>query len=334
MRKIEMFCERIKDKLGASECVSFSGKVEAVTALFEAIELGDRDCVFLSALAPSYIVRAILVCGAIPVFCDVTADSFVIDHKSLSEAVRSIVNVEKLYPRAVIAEHLCGLPFSVRAVRDVCDRMGLILVEDCGSGFGGTWDSELCGGFGDYSLISLGGSTVFRTGGNGCLVTANGANELGALIGSCDGFGWDSADDIYAEGLLASVDEMPARLAANEAALAEITSVMKESDFWLRRGGGRQKSSCTGTIVIAQSEAHCDAAVGSFEKKGLSDFVRKLHVHRRACFDHGCRGFKMLENASALAPRAFAVDIAGAVSAGKFDLLKAQMKYIADNIHE
>lgn len=334
MSKIDDFCERIKNKLGASECMSFSGKVEAVTALFEAIELGDRDCVYMSALAPSYIVRAVIVCGAVPVFCDVTADGFVIDHKSLGEAVRSTVNVDKLYPRAVIAGHMCGLPFSVRAVRELCDRMGLILIEDCGSGFGGTWDGAPCGGFGDYSLISLGKSSVFGTGGSGCLVTANGVNELGALIGSCDGCGWDSADGIYGDELLSSADQMETRLGANEAALAEITAVMKESDFWMSRGGGRQKSSCCGTIVIAQSESQCEAAVAGFEKAGLSEYVRKLHVHRRACFEHGCRGFKMLENASALAPRAFAVDIAGAVNSGRFADLKVQMRYVAETIHE
>ncbi|MBQ9901561.1 MAG: DegT/DnrJ/EryC1/StrS family aminotransferase [Clostridia bacterium] len=334
MNKMELFCDKIKNMLGASECLSFSGKVEAVTALFEAIELGERDCVYLSALVPSYIVRAVLICGAVPVFCDVTADGFVIDHKSLGEAVRSTVNVDKLYPRAVVAGNMCGLPFPVRAVKDICDRMGLILIEDCGCGFGGSWDGAPSGSFGDYSLISLGNSSLFGTGGSGCLVTANGANELTALIETCDGSAWDTADGIYADRLLASAEELSGRLAANESALAEITSIMKESDFWLSRGGGRQKSSCCGTIVIAQSEAHCQAAVDCFEKKGLSDFVRKLHVHRRACFEHGCRGFKTLENASALAPRAFEVDIAGAVNAGKFDALTAQMTYIAKNIHE
>ena len=334
MSKIELFCESIKKKLGASECMSFSGKVEAVTALFEAIELGDRDCVYLSALAPSYIVRAVIGCGAVPVFCVVTADGFVIDNKSLSEAVRSTVNVDKLYPRAVIAEHLCGLPFSVRAVRDICDRMGLILIEDCGSGFGGTWDGAQCGSFGDYSLISLGQSSVFGTGGSGCLVTANGVNELGALIGTCDGCGWDTADGMYADALLSALEAVPERLGANEAALAEISSIMKDSDFWMSRAGGRQKSSCCGTIVIAQNEAQCEAAVAGFDEAGLAAFAKRLHVHRRACFERSCRGFKMLENASALAPRAFAVNIAGAVSSGKLGELKEQMRYIVDNIHE
>lgn len=319
---ISLFCEEIRKRLDASECRSFSGKVESITALFEAIQLGAKDCVYLSALAPGYIVRAVIACGAIPVFCDVTADGFVMDHKSLAEAVRQTVSEDKLYPRAVIAEHFCGLPFPIRAIRDVCDRMGLFLIEDCGFGFGCSWDGMECGRFGDYALISLGVSSVFGSGGSGCLVAANGANEFGRLIGVCDGSGWDTADEIYGQELLDSLQKIPRVLSEAESAVVDITDTVKKSDFWMSRGGGRQKSSCSAAVLIAQSEACRDAAVAAMESVGMPEYVRKLHIHRRACFEHGCRGFKTLENASALAPRAFAVDIFRALHTGKVDRLK------------
>lgn len=319
---ISLFCEEIRKRLDASECRSFSGKVESITALFEAIQLGAKDCVYLSALAPGYIVRAVIACGAIPVFCDVTADGFVMDHKSLAEAVRQTVSEDKLYPRAVIAEHFCGLPFPIRAIRDVCDRMGLFLIEDCGFGFGCSWDGMECGRFGDYALISLGVSSVFGSGGSGCLVAANGANEFGRLIGVCDGSGWDTADEIYGQELLDSLQKIPRVLSEAESAVVDITDTVKKSDFWMSRGGGRQKSSCSAAVLIAQSEACRDAAVAAMESGGMPEYVRKLHIHRRACFEHGCRGFKTLENASALAPRAFAVDIFRALHTGKVDRLK------------
>ena len=319
---ISLFCEEIRKRLDASECRSFSGKVEGITALFEAIQLGAKDCVYLSALAPGYIVRAVIACGAIPVFCDVTADGFVVDHKSLAEAVRQTVSEDKLYPRAVIAEHFCGLPFPIRAIRDVCDRMGLFLIEDCGFGFGCSWDGMECGRFGDYALISLGVSSVFGSGGSGCLVAANGANEFGRLIGVCDGSGWDTADEIYGQELLDSLQKIPRVLSEAESAVVDITDTVKKSDFWMSRGGGRQKSSCSAAVLIAQSEACRDAAVAAMESGGMPEYVRKLHIHRRACFEHGCRGFKTLENASALAPRAFAVDIFRALHTGKVDRLK------------
>ena len=331
--KMELFCEEMRKRLGASECRSFSGRVEAVIALFDAIQLGAKDCVYLSALTPGYIVRAIIACGAIPVFCDVTPDGFVLDHRVLTEAVRQTVNEDKLYPRAVIADHFQGFPCSMGAVKGLCDRMGLLLIENCGNGFGCLWDHKECGCFGDYSLISLGKSSVFGTGGSGCLAVANGQSALGSLIGNCDGSGWDSADGIYSEELLKSLEEIPQRLARAQAAIDEIRDTLNESDFWLQSGGGKQKSSCAGTVVVAQSEALCDAAMTRFANAGLLEYVSRIHVHHRTCFDHGCRGFKTLENASVLGPRSLAVDIFGSISGGRIDGVKRCMKKIVANIH-
>lgn len=331
--KIELFCDRIKERLGAAECMSFSGRVEGITALFDAIQLGNKDCVYLSALSPGYIVRAILACGAVPVFCDVTADGFVLDHRALAEAVRQTVNEDKLYPRAVVADHFMGMPCSMSAILDLCDRMGLILIENCGNGFGCAWDRTECGHFGDYSLISLGISSVFGTGGSGCLAVANGRNELAGLIGNCDGSGWDPIDGIYADRLLASLDTIPDRFAQAEAMLDVIREAVSESDFWLCRGGGKQKSSCSGTVVVARTEKLCEAALDMFAAAGLSDYIRKVHVHHRACFERGCRGYKTLENAPALAPRAFTIDIYGALNSGKAEDVKKCINFITSNIH-
>ena len=267
---ISDFCEKFRERHGAAECRSFSGRVEALAALFDAMQLGPRDCVFVPALVPSEVVRIILFFGASPVFCDVTAESFCLDHRSLENAVRSVMNVERLYPRAVIAEHFCGLPFPIRAIRDVCDRMGLFLIEDCGFGFGCSWDGMECGRFGDYALISLGVSSVFGSGGSGCLVAANGANEFGRLIGVCDGSGWDTADEIYGQELLDSLQKIPRVLSEAESAVVDITDTVKKSDFWMSRGGGRQKSSCSAAVLIAQSEACRDAAVAAMDRASMS----------------------------------------------------------------
>ena len=331
--RIGDFCEKIKEMCGAAECRSFSGRVESITALFESIELGPKDCVYLSALASSEVVRAILNFGAVPVFCDVMPDSFTIDHRSLDYQVKQTINVDQLYPRAVIADDFCGMPFSLKAVKDICDRMGLILIEDCGRGFGGSWEGKACGTMGDYTLISLGESSVFGTGGSGCLVLAGKGNNMENHIRACEGGGYQTADDIYAAQLGDSVTKLPETLALAAKSFSHIAAIMTESDFWLQRGSGRQKSSCAGTVVTAQGEAQCEAALASFEAAGLSRYARRLHVHRKSCFEHGCRGLKNIENASAVAPRSFEVDILGAVNSGKFEELAAEMEYIARNIH-
>lgn len=328
------FCEKMKERHGAAECRSFSGRMEALVALFDVMQLGQKECVFVSALAPSDLVRAILFFGGVPVFCDVTPDSFCMDHRSLENAVRQTVSADKLYPRAVIAENVCGVPFQLKAVRNVCDRMGLILVEDCGSGYGGVSDETLCGSVGDYAVIGLGDATVFGTGGSGCLLNAFEGSPLSANMRSCDQAGYQSADPIYADELIHSLDTLPARLEENLRALGELEEILRDSDFWVQRHSGRQKPSATGTVVVAPDAPLLEEALRCLSDAGLFSYVRKLHAHGKSCFDRCGRGLKNAENAAAVAPRAIAVDIRGAIRDGRLTELLDCFREIALRVRE
>lgn len=334
-QSVRLFSEKIKQKLGAAECMAFSGNVESVEALFEAFQLGQKDCVYVSALTPCRILKAIISRGAVPMLCDVTPDSLTMDHRALDAAVRQTVESEQLYPRAVIADHFCGMPFALKPVKAVCDRMGLILIENCGEDFGGMSDGVLCGSAGDYALISLGGSSVFGTGGNGALVVSMGDSPLTDGIRFCDGETYQTVDPIYGEKLLSAYDRMDDTLLQSRAAAKAIDDALADSDFWIQRGGNsRQKSSFGALAMIAQSDGHCERAVAFLKGEKLGDFVRPLHVHRRACFDKGCRGFKNIENAGALAPRAFRVDIFGALHTGRMDELLRGIEKMGKEIRE
>lgn len=334
-RMIEQLIQKMTERLGASEAMAFSGRVESLTALFEAFQLGPRDCVYLSALAPSSVVKAVMACGAVPMLCDVTPDSLTIDHRALEAAVKQTIAAEQLYPRAVIADNFCGMPFALKPVKSVCDRMGLVFIEDCGECFGGTSDGLPCGSVGDYSLISLGRSSAFGTGGSGALVISFGESPLRDGIAFCDGDAYQSIDEIYGEALLTAFDGLDRVLERSRAAAKHIDDVLSDSDFWIQRGSNnRQKSSFGALAIIAQSEEHGARAVAFLQNAGLAAYVRPLHVHRRACFDKGCRGFKTIENAAALAPRAFRVDIFGALHAGELDGLMAAVDKMAKEIHE
>lgn len=328
------FCERMKERHAASDCRSFSGRMEALVALFDVMQLGAKDCVFVSALAPSDVVKAVQFFGGVPVFCDVTPDSFCIDHRSLENAVRQVVSVDRLYPRAVIAENFCGVPFSLRAVKNVCDRMGLILIEDCGNDYGGESDGILCGSVGDYSIIGLGDSTVFRTGGSGCLLTASAGNPLSEHMKSCDLAGYQSADRIYADELINALDALPGRLEENLRVLGEFEKILSESDFWIQRYSGRQKPSGTAAVIVAPGTELREAALQCMSDAGLFGYARKLHAHTKSCFDRCGRGLKNIENATAIAPRAFAVDIGQAANDGALPELLNCFRNIAENIHE
>lgn len=331
----EAFIKKMTERLGAAECMTFSGRTESLTALFEAFQLGARDCVYVSALAPCRVIKAIIACGAVPMLCDVSPDSLTIDHRALEAAVRQTIAGEQLYPRAVIADNFCGMPFALKPVKSVCDRMGLVFIEDCGECFGGTSDGIPCGSAGDYSLVSLGKSSVFGTGGSGAMVFSFGESPLCDGIVFCDGDEYQPIDDIYGEKLNQAFDRIDDVLTESRAAALTIDDALSDSDFWIQRGGNsRQKSAFGKLAIIAQSDEHCARAVDFLTGAGLAPYVKPLHVHRRACFDKGCRGFKTIENAAALAPRAFCVDIFGALHAGALDRLTAGIVGMAKEIRE
>lgn len=332
---VDAFVNKMKEKLGAEECVSFSSVGESVDALFEAFQLGPRDCVYVSALAPCRTIRAILARGAVPMLCDVTPDSLTIDHRALEAAVRHTLESENLYPRAVIADHFCGMPFAVKPLKAVCDRVGLVFIENCGEWFGGTSDGVLCGTSGDYALFSVGGSSVFGTGGSGALAVSFGDSPLAEGLICCDGEEIGGIDPIYGDALLVALDRTDDVLAQSRAAAAAIDNALAGSDFWLQRAvNSRQKSSFGGLAVIAQSEEHAGRAIAFLREAGLGAYVSALHVHRRACFPKHCKGFQVIENASALAPRAFRLDIFGALHAGVKNALLQGVGQMANDIRE
>lgn len=330
---MQAFCERFRDRLGATGCLSFSGRVESVVALLDRLELGGRDCVYLSALAPGEVVRGVLASGASAVLCDVTPDGLTMDYRALETMVKKAVAGGHVYPRAVIADHFGGVPFAARAIKSFCDRMGLILIEDCGDTYGGSADGAPCGTIGDYALFSMGRSSVFGTGGTGSLLVIQDGTLPCDRPVFCDGGGYQTADEIYAAPLLASLDRIDEVLASVRASAERISAMFAESDFWLQRSGGRQISSHARLTLIGQSEQHSARAVSLLESAGLGHLVRRVHVHNRDCFKAGCGGFKN-PNGQAVAPRAFSVDLFGALHAGETAVLEAQMAVIAERVRE
>ncbi len=324
---MDLFCDKIKSMTGAAECVPFSGRFESVAALFDIIQLEARDCVYLSILAPRELIRTVIMCGAVPVFCDVVPDSLTLDPKVLENLVRHTISEGSLYPRAVIADNFCGMPFAARNIKSICTRFGLILIEDCGKNFGGVSDIGLCGTTGDYSLIMLGGSSVFGTGGNGSLLLANGTNSAAEYItANACGEMYQSVDEIYAGALVDSLDKFDETLNQSKEIANEIDDIAAEFECWVQRGGNKQKSSFGSIVVITQEESKCRQIVNVLGESDVAQYVKPVHAHVRNCFGNTSRGFKDIVNGTSIAPRAFILDIFGAVHSGHADKLIEQFK--------
>ncbi|MEW9857041.1 DegT/DnrJ/EryC1/StrS family aminotransferase [Novosphingobium sp. M1R2S20] len=108
----------------------------------------------------------VVAVGATPVFADIEANGLTIDPASVERMVSQ-------RSRAILCVHLGGRPCNMTALRDVADRHGLWLIEDCAQAHGGTFDSRPLGSFGDAAAFSFCTDKIMSTGGEGGMLLLN-----------------------------------------------------------------------------------------------------------------------------------------------------------------
>lgn len=129
-----------------------SANLLAVAALTSA-SLGDEalrpgDEVITCASGFPTTVTPLYQHGLIPVYVDVDPTTLNIDPTQLEAAVSDRT-------RAVMVAHTLGNPFDLDAVRAVCDRHDLWLIEDCCDAVGSTYRDAPVGSFGALATTSF-----------------------------------------------------------------------------------------------------------------------------------------------------------------------------------
>lgn len=95
-----------------------------------------------------------------PVFVDVEPGTYHLDLQTVTpEALRGA--------RALLLEHVFGLPADGLRYRRFCDEHGLLLIEDCARALGASFRGRQVGSFGQYAMFSLPKCTSVRAGGLG-----------------------------------------------------------------------------------------------------------------------------------------------------------------------
>ena len=130
--------ERLASYVGVKHCITCGNGTDALQLAFMAWGIGPGDAVFVPDFTFFASGEAPALLGAMPVFVDVDGRTFNLDSVKLEEAVRFIEERTDLNPKAVVAVDLFGLPADYLAIREVCERHGMLLLEDGAQGFGGS----------------------------------------------------------------------------------------------------------------------------------------------------------------------------------------------------
>jgi CDP-4-dehydro-6-deoxyglucose reductase, E1 len=93
-------------------------------------------------------VNPIIQNGFVPVFVDVEIGSY-------NPGPEAILSALSPRTRAVVLAHTLGNPAAIAEIVDLCEKKGLVLIEDCCDALGSTYDGKPVGSFGDFATVSL-----------------------------------------------------------------------------------------------------------------------------------------------------------------------------------
>lgn len=141
--------------VGVKHCITCANGTDAISIAMRAWGIGKGDAVFV----PDFTFFSSGECpadeGATPIFVDVDCRTFNIDPIKLEEAIKKVIEDGKYEAKAVVAVDLFGLPADYQAIKKICEKYGLLLLEDGAQGFGGSINGKRACSFGDISTTSF-----------------------------------------------------------------------------------------------------------------------------------------------------------------------------------
>lgn len=161
---ITKFERGFSDFIGTDHCTACCNGTVALHLALLALGIGPDDEVIVPTLTYIASVNAIRYVGAKPVFVDCEPSTWQI---SIADTERRITDKTK----AILAVHLYGQASDVEALRSICDKEGLFLVEDCAEAIGSRVGERHVGTFGDIATFSFFGNKTITTGEGGMVAT-------------------------------------------------------------------------------------------------------------------------------------------------------------------
>jgi len=121
---VKTFEEQYAKAYGVKNCISCANGTDAIYITLKALGVGSGDEVITVANSWISSSETITQTGAAPVFVDIEPEYYTIDVSRIEE---------KITPKtkAIIPVHLFGQPAEMDPILDICERHGLLLVEDC-----------------------------------------------------------------------------------------------------------------------------------------------------------------------------------------------------------
>lgn len=162
----------LADKMQVKHAQLVSSGTAALTVALASAGIGAGDEVIMPTFTFVASFESILALGAIPVLVDVD-DTLTLSPEAVEKAITQRTKV-------VMPVHMCGSMADLKALKAICDKHSLLLLEDACQAIGGTFEGKPLGSYGDLGCFSFDYVKTVTCGEGGAVITNNDQFKLNA----------------------------------------------------------------------------------------------------------------------------------------------------------
>jgi perosamine synthetase len=161
---IDRFEELIAERVGAPFAAAVSSGTAGLHLLCHIAGIGPGDEAITSPVSFVASANCFIFEGATPVFADVDSRTLNLDPAAVEAAITERT-------KAVIAVDMFGYPCELDELRALCERHGLVLIEDSAEALGAAYKGTPVGGHGPSAVFGFYPNKQIATGEGGVVVT-------------------------------------------------------------------------------------------------------------------------------------------------------------------
>jgi len=163
--KAKEFEKAFAERMGSDYCQLVSSGTAALTVALASAGIGAGDEVIIPTFTFVASFESILALGAVPILVDID-DTLTLNPKAVEAAITSKT-------KCVMPVHMCGSMADLKALKSICEKHRLILLEDACQALGGTYEGKPLGSYGDLGCFSFDYVKTITCGEGGAVITNN-----------------------------------------------------------------------------------------------------------------------------------------------------------------
>ncbi|HEF9744882.1 TPA: aminotransferase LegC [Campylobacter coli] len=177
---VTRFEEALKEKTKARFVIATNTGTAALHIALLANGIGENCEVITQSISFVATANAIAYTGAKPVFLDIDENTLSLSPKALEHFLENQTyqkdnlsyNKTTHKPiKACVIMHTFGLSAHIKAIKELCEKYHILLIEDAAEALGSTYENKTLGTFGKCGILSFNGNKIITGGCGGAILS-------------------------------------------------------------------------------------------------------------------------------------------------------------------